>query len=515
MSFLGLHATSFHPMSSQRLQKILAQAGIASRRKAEEMISLGMVTVNGQIAKLGDKATWGQDAIKVNGKLLTAKQAHVYLAFYKPKAVISAMEDPEGRPAMGPYLNKVQERVFSIGRLDFNSEGLLLLTNDGDLAEKVQKSEKIPRVYLVKVKGHPDAEMLSRLERGGKVGERYFRPQTVRKFEEYAQKALVQIVAVGNAAIDIKAYVESKGFLVEKITRQAIGHITLHGLEPGHYRFLQKSQLEALVEQPELGQRRLEQEGEKIDARAERKASIEDKLEALRGRRPARPLPRKKIDDSEDQPRPSAWASPEARARREAWKTDTRKPLSRDQGRRAWEKSQEDGGTDEVKFKKDRESEGRQRPRFGKRGHYGTDRPAYGSDRPRREKGSVGGARPKRYEDLFGEPGKPQAPARRPRQPSGWLDQEAPTSRPPAGDKGLKIHFGRGKPSSRSPGEKPSSGGRKFGRGKPASAAGGRSSFGRGKPAGGAGRGGFGRGKPAGGGRTGGGGKPRGRRPAR
>ncbi len=272
-------------MSSQRLQKLLAQAGITSRRKAEEMIAQGLVTINGQIAKLGDKAEWGKDAIKLNGKLVTTKEAPVYLAFHKPRGVISSFHDPEGRATLGQFLEKVRARVFPIGRLDFNSDGLLLLTNDGEMVEKIQKAENIARVYLVKTKGHPDREMISRLERGGLIGEKYFKPQSVRIFEEYTQKVRIQIVAVDNAAVDVKAFCESKGFLIEKITRQAIGHLTLHGLAPGEYRLLQKSQLEALYKQPELAQLQLDKEGKKLDKKAERAATRDEREEAYQASR--------------------------------------------------------------------------------------------------------------------------------------------------------------------------------------------------------------------------------------
>jgi len=158
-------------MASERVQKILAQAGIASRRKAEELISEGEVTINGKLAKLGDKAEWGKDAIKVKGKLLQRAETTLYLAMNKPKGVISMLTDPEGRPTLAEFLTKVKTRVFPVGRLDFNSEGLILLTNDGAFAEKVQKSDQILRTYAIKVKGHPDHEMISRLEKGAWIGE--------------------------------------------------------------------------------------------------------------------------------------------------------------------------------------------------------------------------------------------------------------------------------------------------------------------------------------------------------
>ncbi|MGZ3689589.1 MAG: pseudouridine synthase, partial [Bdellovibrionota bacterium] len=263
-------------MALERVQKILAQAGIASRRKAEELIQLGEVTINGKVAKLGDKAEFGKDAIKVKGKLLTKTEAPIYLAFYKPRGVISMLADPEGRATLMDFLEKVKTRVYPIGRLDFNSEGLILLTNDGALTEALQKRDDIPRVYHVKVKGHPDPEMLKRIERGVRVGEvrsRLVKPHSVRVARDFQNKSAIEVVMMGAGAFDIKSLFDLTGFLVERITRTAIGHITLKGLEPGQYRQLKPTQAKALLDQPELGMKRLEQEATKArpaDARRER-----------------------------------------------------------------------------------------------------------------------------------------------------------------------------------------------------------------------------------------------------
>jgi len=120
----------------ERVQKILAKAGIASRRKAEELITLGEVTINGKVAKLGDQAEWGVDSVKVGGKLITTTEQPVYIAFYKPKNVICAMEDPQGRPSLAGYFTRVQARIYPIGRLDFTSEGLVLLTKPSEVKSR-------------------------------------------------------------------------------------------------------------------------------------------------------------------------------------------------------------------------------------------------------------------------------------------------------------------------------------------------------------------------------------------
>ncbi len=256
-------------MSLERVQKILAQAGVASRRKAEELITEGLVTINGKPAKLGDKAQWGKDAIKVKGKLLHQKDTPVYWAFYKPKNVICMLSDPQDRPTLGDYLRKIEERVFPIGRLDFTSEGLVLLTNDGDFAEKLQKHKDILRIYHVKVKGHPDSEMLSRLHRSYhekrlsssfRPPKKSIKPHSIRVLQSFNNKSLIEVVIQGGGAIDIQVFFEIRGFLVDKITRFALGHLTLLGFRPGEMRRLKSSQVQALLKQPELAQRRWEQD---------------------------------------------------------------------------------------------------------------------------------------------------------------------------------------------------------------------------------------------------------------
>jgi len=250
-------------MSIERLQKILAQAGIASRRKAEEMIQEGLVTVNGKTAKIGDKADFSTDHIKVNGTLLRKLEDPFYVVMNKPKGVISMMSDPEGRPTLADFLIKLKVHVNPVGRLDFNSDGLILLTNDGAIAEKIQKSDAFPRVYHVKVKGHITTEMVERLQRGVRMTNKFVKPLSVRIHEELNKKTKIEVAFLNAANVDVKSYFEEKGFLVEKITRTSIGHMTLHGLAPGEYRLVPKTKFEALVNQPELGVKALEFRHEK------------------------------------------------------------------------------------------------------------------------------------------------------------------------------------------------------------------------------------------------------------
>ena len=155
-------------MASERLQKIIAAAGIASRRKAEEMIASGLVSVNGKIVtELGSKADRERDHIRVNGKLLHGAERHVYVLLNKPRGYVTTVHDPEGRPTVMDLLRGVRARVYPVGRLDYASEGLLLLTNDGELAHGLMRAAShVPKLYLVKVAGKPDAIGLEKLRRG-------------------------------------------------------------------------------------------------------------------------------------------------------------------------------------------------------------------------------------------------------------------------------------------------------------------------------------------------------------
>jgi 23S rRNA pseudouridine2605 synthase len=155
-------------MPTERLQKIIAAAGIASRRKAEELITSGLVSVNGQIVtQLGSKADIEHDHIKVNGKLLKGPERPVYLLLNKPKGYVTTVTDPEGRPTVLDLVRGVGARIYPVGRLDYLSEGLLLLTNDGELAQKLMHaSSHVAKTYLVKIAGKATEEQIDKLRAG-------------------------------------------------------------------------------------------------------------------------------------------------------------------------------------------------------------------------------------------------------------------------------------------------------------------------------------------------------------
>ena len=158
-------------MSAERLQKIIAAAGIASRRRAEQLIASGLISVNGQVVtELGTKADPETDHIKVNGKLLRGPERHTYLLLHKPKGYVTTSSDPEGRATVLDLLRGINVRVYPVGRLDYLSEGLLLLTNDGELAQKLtHASSHVPKTYLVKVSGTPSEAQLDKLRSGMKL----------------------------------------------------------------------------------------------------------------------------------------------------------------------------------------------------------------------------------------------------------------------------------------------------------------------------------------------------------
>ena len=155
-------------MEPERLQKIIAHAGFASRREAETMITSGRVTVNGRVVTaLGTRADAARDHIKVDGKLITRAETHRYILLYKPKEVMTTVDDPQGRRTVIQLVRGIRERIYPVGRLDYHSEGLVLLTNDGDLAFKVSHpTHGSVKTYHAKVRGVPDERMIEKLERG-------------------------------------------------------------------------------------------------------------------------------------------------------------------------------------------------------------------------------------------------------------------------------------------------------------------------------------------------------------
>ncbi len=225
-------------LMEKRLQKILSEMGITSRRKAEEFILEGRVTVNGKIATLGTKADFAKDHIKVDGKLLVRLEPRVYIMFNKPKNVVTSLHDPEGRPTVKDYLKGLKYRVFPVGRLDFDSEGLLLLTNDGDFAQAVlHPSKKISKTYLVKVKGDPDDKKIDKLRSGIKLEEGLTAAARVKKIRKTENNSWLEISIHEGRKRQIRRMLEEIGHPVLKLSR-----IRINGLEMSRLRGMQVDQ---------------------------------------------------------------------------------------------------------------------------------------------------------------------------------------------------------------------------------------------------------------------------------
>lgn len=230
-------------MPTERLQKIIAAAGIASRRKAEKFITSGLISVNGKtITELGSKADPQKDHIRVNGKLLQGPERPVYLLMNKPKGYVTTVRDPEGRPTVMDLLHGVGARTYPVGRLDYASEGLLLLTNDGDFANQLMKAAShVPKTYMVKIAGKPAAEGLTRLRAGLSISSDRGRrvrtgPAQVRLIRE-AENPWYEVTLVEGRNRQIRRMFEEIGHHVEKIKRVRYGPLELD-VHPGKFRRL-------------------------------------------------------------------------------------------------------------------------------------------------------------------------------------------------------------------------------------------------------------------------------------
>jgi len=223
-------------MASERLQKIMAASGIASRRKAEEIIAAGRVTLNGKVVvEQGTKADPERDVICVDGKPLKSRERLLYFLLHKPKGYVTTVSDPEGRPTVMELIKNCPERVYPVGRLDYASEGLLLMTNDGALAQKLMKAgSHVPKTYLVKISGKPDERTIERLRAGVTIeledGER------VRLVEDGANP-WYEVILIEGRNRQIRRMFQRVGFLVEKIKRVQLGPLALD-VPPGKYRAL-------------------------------------------------------------------------------------------------------------------------------------------------------------------------------------------------------------------------------------------------------------------------------------
>lgn len=231
-------------MPEERLQKILAHAGIASRRKAEELITAGRVSVNGEtITELGSKADVAVDKVKVDGRVLSEPKHHLYIALNKPKNCVSTVHDPQGRQTVMSFFKNLRERIYPVGRLDYASEGLLLLTNDGEFANQLMSpASHVAKTYLVKSNGPLTPEQEEEFRRGIPMHGRRTAPASI-KLIRPGDNPWYEVRLIEGRQNQIRIMFKHFGRLVEKLRRIKIGFLDLGDLKPGSYRTLTNAEV--------------------------------------------------------------------------------------------------------------------------------------------------------------------------------------------------------------------------------------------------------------------------------
>jgi 23S rRNA pseudouridine2605 synthase len=234
-------------MTEERLQRALARAGYGSRRSCEVLIAAGRVTVNGSVATLGDKAEAGRDEVRVDGSAVNLDPNVRYYALHKPVGVVTTMDDPQGRTDIRSYLPDEGPRVFPVGRLDRDSEGLLLLTNDGELANRLMHpSFGMEKEYLAEVEGTPGPKHLTRLRAGVELEDGLARAASARVVDASRGRGAVRVVMTEGRKREVRRMLAEVGLPVTRLIRTRVGPITLGGLAPGELRALSHEEIVAL-----------------------------------------------------------------------------------------------------------------------------------------------------------------------------------------------------------------------------------------------------------------------------
>jgi 23S rRNA pseudouridine2605 synthase len=439
-----------HPARLERLQKILSQAGIASRRHAEEMITEGRVQVNGQVVtELGSKADPERDHIRVDGKLIQGAERLRYFVLNKPKGYVTTVSDPEGRPTVMEFFKKAGERLYPVGRLDFHSEGLLLVTNDGDLANKLTKAATgVEKTYLVKVSGQPTEEELDRLREGvgidrGRPGEGrvHTSPAIIREARS-GDNPWYEVVLIEGRNRELRKIFEEIGHHVEKIRRVGYGPLVLD-VEPGQFRELDADELAKLRLAAE-GKWRKPKPKEPRRETGRRQPAYGDRPSNARrtgDTQPRRTEERGRAGQGIDrrpppQPQPKReWRPPQ---------TGTR-PFQRP-GTRPTERRQEFGGRDAAAWKPQRpkptsERQGGERDGFARGAGRGVGKSGYREDKPRFDRPRLEKPRfdkPRFDKPRFDKPGfqedrTGQRPRRGPASPQNRYEPSRPARPAPFG----------------------------------------------------------------------------------
>ena len=229
-----------------RLQKFIADCGITSRRKAENLVEQGKVSVNGRvITEQGVKIDPNTDAVDIEGQFIDQKIVQkIYLVMNKPRGYMTTLSDPEGRRTVMDLCQEISERIYPVGRLDYLSEGLLILTNDGDLAQKIiHPSNNIEKVYEVKVFGAVNETILKKLRQGVRVNGELLKPITVRIIGQLSTKTWLEFHLADGKNREIRKICEGVGLTIDKLKRVAIGNLSVDGISPGSFRLFNKNQL--------------------------------------------------------------------------------------------------------------------------------------------------------------------------------------------------------------------------------------------------------------------------------
>jgi 23S rRNA pseudouridine2605 synthase len=233
-----------------RLQKVLAAAGIASRRASEQLIEDGRVEVNGRVVEAqGIRVDPRSDVIRVDGRRIPPPRDHVYLVLNKPRGVVSTMDDPEGRPTLSQYLEGREERLFHVGRLDADTEGLLILTNDGEFAHRLaHPSYQVPKTYVAEVAGEVSRATLAKLRQPLTLEDGPVRAENVTLVSATGERSMVNITLHEGRNRIVRRILDSVGHPVRRLSRVAIGPVRLGRLKPGDTRELESDELGKLLD---------------------------------------------------------------------------------------------------------------------------------------------------------------------------------------------------------------------------------------------------------------------------
>lgn len=231
-----------------RLQKYLSMCAVASRRKAEELIAQGKVKVNGKVAQIGDKISPKHDNVTVSGRKIVGSRKHYYIMLHKPRGYITTMDDEMGRKCVAELVRDVGARVYPVGRLDKDSEGLLLMTNDGEFANHMtHPSKHIPKTYRVTVRPDVTEDMLTAFATGMEIDGRITAPADAHIIEKQDNRVVMEIVLYEGRNRQIRKMCESLGLEVARLKRTSMGSLKLGMLPPGKWRELKEDEVHKLM----------------------------------------------------------------------------------------------------------------------------------------------------------------------------------------------------------------------------------------------------------------------------